>query len=241
MNFIKKVLDRNIDGLVHLQFQKFSKGIFPNKAVIHAKKSAKNVSISTTAEFANDLVLDVAKELGENSSLVTGAIISTINLKELPQYSSVLENCQVKQFQGVKSFLIKKEMTGTDLIKIVEAFPKAFFGLSFSSLQTQLKIKPKAPKSGKPSKKDGESPKPDFCKFKTTNETLIQEFIFENSNFKSAQINHTFIIEEIEIPLEAKKTNDFALMREAGVRIGKILRESNIDEVLIKKEIPLRA
>lgn len=241
MNFIKKVLEGKIDDLVHLQFQKFSKGVFPNKALIQAKRTAKNLSISTTAEFANDLVLDVAKELKEEKAMVTGAIISTLNLKEIPQYTSVLSDCQVKQFQGVKSFLIKKEFSGNEIINLVEAFPKAFFALTFSSPQTQLKIKPKAPKSGKPSKKDGEAPVADFCKLKTTNENFAKEFIFESTNFKSAIINHTFLIEEIEIPLEAKKTNDFSLMREAGIRIGKIIRESNIDEVSNKKEIPLRA
>ena len=37
MNFIKKIFDGNIDESVHLQFQKFSKGEFRDRALIKAR------------------------------------------------------------------------------------------------------------------------------------------------------------------------------------------------------------
>lgn len=53
MNFIKKVANKKYDESVHLQFQKFSKGEFRNRALIDAKSSKGNYTIKTSAEFAN--------------------------------------------------------------------------------------------------------------------------------------------------------------------------------------------
>jgi len=49
MNFIKKVFDESIDEEVHLQFQKFSKGEFRDKALIKAKKSKDKYTIIATS------------------------------------------------------------------------------------------------------------------------------------------------------------------------------------------------
>jgi hypothetical protein len=229
MNFIKKVFDGKIDELVHLQFQKFSRGEFRDRAVIRAKCSAGKYTINTTAEFANELVRDIAEELGENKTNITGAIVSTSDLK------GKIEFTEIKQFQGVKRYLIDKEMSGKELIKLLDEFPKTFFALSFSSKDSTLKIKPKAPKSGKPSTKDAETPKPDFCILKTTNKNIGASFIFEKPSFKTAEAVHKFVIEKIEAPIGEK---DFAKMREMAKRVGKIIRNSKIDdkEEILEKE-----
>ena len=64
-----------------MQFQKFSRGEFRNRALIEAKKSASGYKVKTSAEFANELVKTMAKKLGERRTNVTGAIISTSDLK----------------------------------------------------------------------------------------------------------------------------------------------------------------
>lgn len=240
MNFIKKIADKKVDALVHLQFQKFSKGEFTNRAIIKVKKSGSKYTISTTAEFANDLVRDVAEKLDTTKTEVKGGIISTVNLKEIPKYKDILAHAKVKQFQGVKNYQISTELSGKEIVEMVDAFPKAFFGLSFESENTKLKIKPKAPKSGKPSSKGEETPNPDFCRIVTTDTELGKSFIFEKDNFKDALVNHTFIIEKIEIPEELKKSEDFAKIREGSLRVGKILRKSVIDGIESVKEVELR-
>ena len=53
-------------------------------------------------------------------------------------------------------------MTGNEIIKLIDEFPKAFFGLKFKIDDTELKVKAKAPKSGKPKGKDNEKPKGRF-------------------------------------------------------------------------------
>ena len=183
MNFIKKIFDGEVDESVHLQFQKFSKGEFHNRALIEVKKTGKGYSIKTSAEFANELVRIVAEKLGEESVKVTGVIVSTQDL------TGELEFKDKKQFQGVKKYLIDKEMTGTEIIDLLEKFPKNFFALTFEVGDMKLKIKPKAPKSGKPGKEKDGGPKADFCILKTSDKNIASSFVFEREDFKDSKMS----------------------------------------------------
>lgn len=232
MNFIKKIFDGNSDDSVHLQFQKFSRGEFRDRAMIEAKSSGKNYTIKTSAEFANELVKIVAEKLGNEKTKVTGAIVSTNDL------SDEIEFKEKKQFQGVKRYLIDKEMSGEEILSLLKRFPKTFFALSFETGEYKLKTKPKAPQSGKPGKEKESGPKVDFCVLKTSDNEIAGSFIFEKPNFKQAAINHTFVIEQIILP-EGEK--DFAKMREMAVRKGKIIRKSVIDGEEIVKEANFEA
>lgn len=231
MNFIKKIVDGQIDDSVHLQFIKFSKGEFRDRAVINAKKSGNKYTINTSAEFGNELVREVAQKLGNNKTKVEGAIVSTLGLKGKIDFK------EIKQFQGVKRYLLDKEMSGNEILDLIEMSPKAFFGLSFESEDSKLKIKAKAPKSGKPGKGD-EKPKADFCKLITTDAELGKNFVFEKPDFKKAEIVHTFFIEDIIIP---KNEKDFAKMRELAKRKGRIVRKAEIDGVEKISEIEFEA
>ncbi len=234
MNFIKKVADKNFDESVHLQFQKFSKGEFRNKAIVEAKNSNGKYTIKTSAEFANELVRIMADKLGSEKTKITGAIVSTQDLKD------ELEFKEVKQFQGVKRYLIDSEMSGDEILGLLNKFPKNFFALSFKVGDDVLKIKPKAPKSGKPGKGD-EAPKADFCSLKTTDAELARSFVFERPEFRKAQILHNYFIEKIKIPDELKDSKDFALIREKSERVGKIFRKATIDEEKIESELEFSA
>jgi len=235
MNFIKKVLEKNFDESVHLQFQKFSKGEFRNRALIEAKNSGGNYTIKTSAEFANELVKELAEKLGNNKTKITGSIIGTNDLK------GILEFKKISQFQGVKNYSIEKEMSGSEILDLINKFPKNFFALSFSVGEEILKIKPKAPKSGKPGTKGEETPKIDFCNFKTKDRKVVESFIFENPEFKTAKVVHDFLITGIEVPSELKSSQDFALIREKSKRVGKIFRKAEIDGIKSEKYLELQA
>jgi hypothetical protein len=243
MNFIKNIVDGKKDNFSHIQFQKFSRGEFRNKALVKVKRSGKKFTLLTSPEFANELVREVAKKLGNKKTKVSGAIVSTQNLKEDPIFERLLAHAAVKQFQGVKRYLLNEDLSGDRLIELLDSSPKHFFALSFDAEdgETTLKIKPKAPKSSKPKNKE-ESPKPDFCKLVTKDEELIQSFIFERPklDFKEANINHTFFVKDIIISEELKKTKDFARMREEAERKGTILRFAEIDEIKTEKEFPFQ-
>jgi len=231
MNFIKKIVDGKGDELVHLQFQRFSKGEFRNRAIIEAKQSKGNFTVNTSAEFANELVRDLAKKLGNEKTSVEGAIVSTSDLKDK------IDFIELKQFQGVKRYLIEKEMSGNEIISLLDEFPKTFFGLTFKTKDSELKIKPKAPTSGKPGKGD-EAPKADFCKLKTTDASLGKSFVFEKPDFSKVKISHTYFVEKIIMP-EGEK--DFAKIREMAKRKGKIVRNAIIDEKETSQEIEFEA
>lgn len=220
MNFIKKIFSNKIDDKVHLQFQKFSKGEFKNKAIIEAKNSNGKYTIKTSAEFANELVRVISEKLGEEKVKITGAVVSTSDLEGKIEYKDK------KQFQGVKRYLIDNEMSGKEIISLLNEFPKVFFALSFNAGENKLKIKPKAPKSGKPGKGD-EAPKADFCTLKTNDKEIAESFVFENPNFKTAKIKHTFVINDLVYP---KDETDYAKIRELAKRKGKIIRNAVIDE-----------
>jgi hypothetical protein len=231
MNFIKDLFDKKEGDTLHLQFQKFSRGEFRDRALIKAKRSGEKYTINTSAEFANELVRKLAEKLGKNKTRVTGAIVCTADLK------GQLEFKEVKQFQGVKRYLIDSEMSGEEILSLLDKFSKNFFALSFSFGDNILKIKPKAPKSSKPKNKE-KGPKADFCKLITKDKEWAESFVFENPNFKEANINHAFLIEKLILP-EGEK--DFAKIRELAKRKGRIIRTANIDGKEIKKEIEFEA
>jgi len=235
MNFIKKVFDKKRDELIHLQFQKFSKGEFRDRALIKAKSSGSKYTIYTGAEFANELVRIMAEKLGDAKTKVTGAIVSTSDLKGKIDFK------EIKQFQGVKKYLMDKEMSGKDILHLLHEFPKTFFALTFEAGENKLKIKPKAPKSGKPGKENEDGPKVDFCTLKTTDKGIAADFIFEKPDFKEAEINHTYFIDRIEIPEELKSSKDFAKIREESLRVGRILRKAKIDGQDKTQEFELKA
>lgn len=233
MNFIKKIAEKNFDNSVHLQFQKFSRGVFKNRAILKVKKSKDKYTVNSSPEFSNEMVRMMAGKIDSGKVMVTGAIVSTLDL------TGKIEFKEKKQFQGVKRYVIEKEMTKNEILSIMNESPKSFYGLSFVvNENNSLKIKPKAPKSGKPGKGD-EEPKADFCKLITNDSSIGKGFVFENENFKEAEIKHDFVIEKIVMPETNEK--DFAVIRELAKREGKIVRYSNIDGVKSAKEYPFIA
>lgn len=218
--FIKKIFEDKgeNDTFVHGQFQKFSRGIFKNRALIKVSKTAKGFSLATSGEYANELVRILANKLGERKTQVTGVIVSTLDLKNKIPYSNI------KQFMGIKQYVIESEMSGHDIIKLQEAAPEGFFALSFIFGDNELKIKPKAPKSAKPSTSE-KGPKIDFCRLKTSDENLINYFVIEKG-WKSLEANHTFVINDIIMPVNVKDPNE---IRRLAKRKGKIIRKAVID------------
>lgn len=230
--FIKKIFEGKSDDdeFVHLQFQKFSRGEYKSRALVKVKNSKGKYTINTTAEYAKELVRAVAEILGSNKAQVTGVVISTRDL------TGELEFKGKKQFQGVKKYIIDTEMSGDDILNLCNNFPSSFVAFSFKTGDgTELKVKPKAPKSGKPSSKGGEKPKPNFCRLKTKNKDLVRGlfFDFDINNFKEADLEHVFLVEDILTDYNIKDPKE---MREKAKRKGRILRKLVVDGKEINSE-----
>ncbi len=232
-SFIKKIFtsETENDEIVHTQFQKFSRGEFRDKAVIKYSHGKDKYSLATTYEYSNEFARIMAERLGNNKTKVTGVIVSTRDLTGQLNFSGK------KQFAGVKQYILDSEMTGDDILSLLNKLPTAFFALSMNVNGTELKTRPKAPISGKPSTKGSDAEvKADFCKFYTTDKKLIEKFIFDNEitdSTKKAEIKHIFQITNITVPVGEK---DPLKMRELAKRSGKIVRIITIDEKKTQKE-----
>ncbi len=220
--FIQKIYEKKTDFYSHLQFEKYSRGIFKDKAIVQAKKSKDGFSFVTTSEYANEFVRACAEELGDEKAKVEGVIISTNKLPPNIIYKSI------SQFMGVKKYAIEGELTGKEIIQICDDIPRAFIALSFSTDQSELKIKQKAPKSAKPGSSSKDGPKVDFCKLKTKNPDFAKKLFFDVSDFKNAEVKHNFEINDIDSDPNEK---DPIKMREGAIRLGKIVRNLNVDGV----------
>ncbi len=227
--FIKKIYEGIADEEVHRQFQRFGKGIFKQKALIKAVNKNGKYSIDASYEYANEFVKAMAEKLLDRKTLATGVIVSTRDLNGMVDYE------RKKQFMGVKKYIINKEMSGEDILSLLEKVPNALFALSFSFDGMELKIKPKAPASAKSGLGGKAEIKPNFCKIKTSDRSIISELIFETSDFKTAEVSHEYHITEIILPQDEK---DPVKIRELAKRKGKIVRKVVINgvEKIMEKE-----
>jgi len=238
--FIKKIFDGEADELVHLQFRKFSRGEFKNKAMVVAKSQAKGIyRISTSPEYANELVRYFAGKLGEEITHVNGVILTTKKLED------ELDFDDKKLAIGVRKYIFDRDMSGSQILEICEKYPTCFIGFSFKVGDSELKIKPKAPKSAKPSSKGDNSIKVDFCKVRTSDRELVKELIFDDEarEFKEVEINHEFDIDEIVVSdeLKAEAGEDYKKIKDMAKRKGVIVRKLNVDGREVVKEMEFEA
>jgi hypothetical protein len=232
MNFIRKIAEKKTDSFVKRQFTRYGKGAYENKAILQVTKGSA-YSINTSFEFAGEFAYMLAETiLGKTH--VTGGIITT--QKEL---DVDFELAGMKQFAGVRTFLIDTDMNKNQIQSLFDKFPSALILLSFSTDKGTLKTKVKNPKSAKPSNKDEEEePKADFCSLKIKDESYVKDLLFDvNKDYKKVFIKHTFYIEDLEIPKEYM--NDFAKARLFAIRKGKLIRQISIDGEQVKKEYKL--
>jgi hypothetical protein len=168
---------------------------------------------------------------------VTGGIITT---QKLDEKEVGIPFAGMKQFAGVKTYLIDTEMTKIQIQELFGKYPSALIFLSFKTDIGELKTKVKSPKSAKPSTKESkELPKADFCSFKTRDIKILDDYAFDvPKDFTKTFIIHTFVIESLEIPQEYEK--DFVRARLHAVRKGKLIREIHLGEKKIAKEYTLR-
>ncbi|MCR4284879.1 MAG: hypothetical protein NUV97_02445 [archaeon] len=220
---IKKIFEEIFDDEVHSGFLKYGKGEYKSKFLLEGKKQANKWAIKTGPELANCLVKRCLKKVKEKV-LVKGIIVSTNDLRsEVPFPIEKVGN-----FQGVRKHVINTEIEPLDLIKVMEERPRTFFGLSFKGEDFDLKIKAKAPTSGKPGKDSDEGPRADFCSLKTNDRGLVEELFFDESNFTESIISHTVKVEDIVYPSNLNSLSPKEV-RENSKRKGVIYRKSVVD------------
>jgi hypothetical protein len=215
---IKKIFDKIFDEEVHANFLKFGRGEYKDKYLIECKKQAKNWSLKTGPEFVNYLVKKSLENLNEATE-IKGIIVSTMDLSGEVGFEIVKKG----NFQGIRKLTINTTIEPSKILELMEKYPKVFFALSFKGEDFVLKVKSKAPKSGKPGKESEDGPKVDFCSLKTNNENLIKEIFFGVGDFKEAKISHKINIEEIIYPENMDNLKP-AEIRAQSKKKGKLIR-----------------
>lgn len=220
---MKKIFDGVFDDEVHVNFLKFGRGEYENKYMLEGKKQAKKWAIKTSAEYTNTLVKKSLEKLTEPVA-AKGVIVSTLDLKnDIPFTVDKVSN-----FQGVRKHVVNTEVEPSQVLELMQKYPKAFFALSFSGEGFVLKIKPKAPASGKPGKEKGSGPAVDFCSLKTEDEGILEELFFGAKDFKEISIKHTISVKDIVYPANMSELKP-AEVREQAKRKGIIKRMINKD------------
>lgn len=234
MNFIRKIIEKKIDIWVKKQFTRYGKGTYENKAVVQITKGKSSTKIQTSFEFAGELAYALAESI-DGKTRVTGGIITTQDVRK----ETSVPIADIKQFAGVKTFLIDTDLTKVQVQDLFDTFPHTLIFLSFKTDKGELKTKVKNPKSSKPgTKENDEEPKADFCTFRTSDEKLVKDFAFDvEGDFKEAFFKHTFVITDLAVPKEYEK--DFAQARFHAVRKGKLIRERTVDGTKTVKEYSL--
>jgi len=240
---IKKIFlnEKDGEGEIHREFLKFGKGNYKRKYQIQAKKQGEITIIKTSNEFANYFVKKCLEKVKGDID-ATGVVVSTFDLKNDAPFP--IE--RTKNFMGIRQLVISSKLNPQKVLEFMKKYPAVFFALSFKTGDFELKIKPKAPKSAKPSTKspvegEEEEVKVDFCTLKTQDKELLSEFFFDIPSFdKEVSISHTLKIQEIQYP------KDFAKMkpeevREKSIRKGVVVREMNVDGKKQTKEAGFEA
>ena len=233
---IRKIFGGNFDEEVHSDFLKFGRGEFKDRYLIRGKRQIGKWVIKTSAEFANFFVKRCLEKVSGEVE-IKGVIIATFDLRKEIDFDFK----KVSSFQGIRKHQIDGIVEPKQIIDLMEKYPRAFFGLSFKGNCFELKIKAKAPKSGKPGKKNSDGLKVDFCSLKTSDGELLSELFFDvGLNWKEIKIDHAIRVEDIIYPenVSAMKPEE---IRENSKRGGKVKREVWIDGQHIEKEANFEA
>ncbi|MBU3923728.1 MAG: hypothetical protein KJ592_02320 [Nanoarchaeota archaeon] len=226
----KKIFNGVYDDEVHVSFLKFGRGEYHDKYLLEGKRQAKKWGIKAGAEYVNFLVrkclekfsvppLDSSGHQTGQAVAITGVIVSTLDLRDEFKFEIV----KAGNFQGVRKFQIASEIEPSQIIELMDKYPKAFFALSFKGDDFVLKIKAKGPTSGKPGKEKDEGPVADFCSLKTSDKAIVDELFFGIGDFTECKIKHTISVTDIVYPSNVAELKP-AEIRELAKRKGTIKR-----------------
>jgi hypothetical protein len=227
---IKNIFENKTGEEEHTEFLKYGRGIYKNRFLLEGKKQKKGWTIKTGPEYANYLVKQCLTKAPETIN-IKGIIVTTQDIKEdIP-----FEIKKASNFQGIRKLQIETETTTKKVQELIKKHPRLFYALSFKGETFNLKIKAKAPKSGKPGKENEEGPKADFITIKTEDEEIVKELFFKEQKFETITINHEINIKEIIYPknYETLKPKE---IREQSKRKGTITRNKNINGTTTKEE-----
>ena len=137
-NFVQKIVDNEVDSIVHDRFRRFSLGDFEREPVL-IKVTSKAVQVQTGFEYAIDLFNLVSEMLVDYKENLVGDGVIVSSTKSL---DNVLEEVgiKVKSSRG-KKYNITFDLSVEDFKKAVEKLSSYILILKFSIDGLNLKMK----------------------------------------------------------------------------------------------------
>ena len=119
MTFIKKIFNKTIDEDVHKQFTRFSKGEFPNRAVMKITVSKNNFKLY----MSYDLIKDITKIIAHNidKAEVAGKLIKG---KKKTEIASPVSQEELKRMCEDNDFVLLDITTPNFTLKCKKSLPK---------------------------------------------------------------------------------------------------------------------
>jgi len=225
MNFIKAIVNNEVDEATHKKLARYGKGEY-ERGLLWIKK-AKNLRIKASYDWSNDLFGMIAEKIDKDIE-VKGKIIASRDFEsemdiELKSFSK-----RGKLYTAELDLILTPEQ----MKSIYNNFNDSFILLSLKSDVFKLKVKNSIPKPGGKIKEN-------FCSATLPLDTL-EEFAFDfDQNFSEVNIINKFVITELVVPEEYK--NDFAMARLMAKRKGKLVRAITLDGNILEKEYPMEA
>lgn len=221
MNFIKKIVEGDVDEAVHNKLARYGKGDY-ERGLMLIKKGKKNIRIKASHDWANDFFGLIAENIKKDAE-VKGKILAFRDFK-----SEI--GLELKSFsKWGKLFTVELDLilTPEQMKLIYEKFNGDFLLLNVKSDDLKLSVKNSIPKPGG-------KVKDNFCSA-TLPLSVLDEFAFDFDNdFSEAKIVNKFVITELIVPKEYEK--DFAKARIMAKRKGKLVRLITVDGKNVEKE-----
>ena len=232
MNFVKKVVNKEIDDSVHSQFVRFGKGEYNGRFLLSLWKS-KKIKMKSSFEFANDFV-KICSSFGNCKG--SGIVLSKKDISEIMRVNNIQGYSETKK-GGLyyQNTIDEQELTSQQLQELEKE--SYFTLLDLEGNEFKLKIKKKLPKPGKSEDKIDDK----FCQLEAGEKyysQIKQDFFWDTPEAKKIQIKHSLVINSIIMP-EGEK--DFAKIRELSKRKGKITRKIDADGQELVKEFDFEA
>lgn len=220
MNFIKKIVQGEVDEAVHKRFSRYGKGEY-ERGLLWIKKG-KNLRLKGSYDWSNDLFGLIAENIKKDTE-VKGKIVAFRDFES----EIGIEPESFSKRGKVYTAEINSVLTPEQMMSLYEKFQGDFLLLNIKSDDFKLRVKNSIPKPGGKIKDN-------FCSATVTLD-LLDEFAFDfDKNFSEVNITNKFVITDLVVPKEYEK--DPAMARLMAKRKGKLIRVITMEGDSIEKE-----
>jgi len=208
----------------HKFFVRFGKGKFDGRFALRIARK-----INASFENVPSIILFISNQ---TDAIYNGKILARKEVDEL--LKAIGFNIINKKVGKLVEYDVEGEIKKNGISKIYNEVYYLLLDVKANGIE--FKCKKKLPK---PSAKGAMKIDDKFCSLSLSDkyfDAFKKEFLFDVPDGKKIEINHTIVVEDIIIPKELEKSNDYEKIRLEALRKGKIIRKIKVDGKEIIKE-----